>query len=148
MALKLSWVINRLGIGWAQLQQHSLNLRDDIPRLEDDHSIAAPHIKPGNLIGIVQAGVLHRCAGHDDWVEHRYWCGSTCPANAHNDIAHDGSRLLSCVFVGHCTTRVLTHHTQAVVESAIVDLDYEAISIERQITALLAPLLDKVHYLS
>ena len=148
MALELSWVINRLGISWAQLWQHSLDLRDDIPRLEDNHSIATPHIEPSNLVGIVQAGVLHRRASHDDWVEHRYWCGSTCPANANDDIAHDGSGLLGCIFVGHCTTRVLTHHTQAVVESAIVDLDYEAIRIERQITALLAPLLDEVHYLS
>ena len=131
LALKLSWVINQLGISWAQLWQHSLDLRDDVPRLEDHHCVATPHIEPGNLVGIVQAGVLHRRASHDDWVEHRHWCGSTRPANANDDIAHNGSRLLGCVFVGHCTTRVLTHHTEAVVESAIIDLDHKAIGIER-----------------
>ena len=91
--------------------------------------------------------MLHRRASHDDRVEHRHRCGSTCPANANDDIAHDGSGLLGRIFIGHCTTRVLTHHTEAVVESAIIDLDHEAIRIERQIVALLAPLLDEVHYL-
>ena len=91
--------------------------------------------------------MLHRRASHDDWVEHRYWCGSTCPANANDDIAHDGGSLLGRIFVGHRATWILAHHTEAVVESAIIDLDHEAIRIERQIAALFTPLLDEVHYL-
>ena len=130
LALQFCWIINQLRIIWAQFFQYILHLWDDIARFENHHRIAAAYIQPGNFVGVMQTGVLHRRTGHHYGVKHRHWRSRTCPANGDDDVADDGRGFFGSVFIGNRAARIFADHTQAVIQRSVVNFYHQTIGIK------------------
>ena len=108
---------------------HAENLRNDVAGALDDDGIADAHVFPGDLILVVQRGVLHHHAADGHRLElgdRRQRAGA---ADLDLDVAQDGGRLLGGEFVGDGIARRARDEAEALLKIEPVELIDDAVDV-------------------
>ncbi len=125
-----------LGAGRPLLQHHRDDLRDHVAGALDDDGVADAQVLAGDLVGIVQGGVLHHHAADGDRGEPGHGRHRAGAADLDVDGLQDGAGLLGGELAGHRPARRARDEAQAILPVQAIDLVDHAVDIEGQMRPL------------
>src|SRR3989344_3981372 len=126
-----------------ELWQDFHNFRDDIARFLHDHGIANSHIKPLNLIFIVERRPCHRSSSELHRGEERDWGDCPCAPHLELNILDDCGSLFRFELIGARPAGGFCGRAKITLEWEIIYFKNEPIDFERETFPLLLPFLEE-----
>ena len=128
------------------LEDHPHHLGNDLPSLLHPDQIALSDVQLGNLIGIVQRGILDGRSGHEYRFQPGHRRDSSRPAHLIVDADETRQPLLRLEFVGQSPPGCLGRGAQRPAVNGLVHLDHHTVNGERQSVAGVIPVGQIVHH--
>ena len=116
-------------------------LRNDVAGLFDQDAVAIAKILSRDVLGVVQRGHRDRRAGEKDRLENRVRRDRSGAPDVHRDLLEHGRRLLGRKLERRGPPRKLRRRPEPLAQGEVVDLDHDAVGVERQRAPLLCPLV-------
>ena len=107
------------------------DLRDDLPRLLDEHRVADPDVELRDHVAVVQRRARHRRPAELHGIEHGDGRQRPGPADLHDDLAHHRPRLLGRELVRDRPLRKLRREPEDLLLPVVVDLHDGAVRLVR-----------------
>src|SRR6185437_8895167 len=111
------------------------DLRDDVAGALDDDGVADPDVLAGDLVGVVQGGVLDDDAADGDRRQPRDWGDGAGAADLQVDGVEDRARLLGRELAGDRPARRARDEAEPLLPVEAVDLVDDAVNVEREVWA-------------
>ena len=121
------------------LDQRPDDLRNDLPRALDYYHVAFPKTLVGDVVFIVERGLLDRRSADVHRLEHRVGVDRACAPNIEPDVKQRRDRLLGGELVGDSPPRLPANVAQVLLVVEAVDLDDQAIAVVVEVVDLLQP---------
>ena len=125
----------------AGVDDRAHDLRDDVAGALEHDGVADAQVLAPDLVDVVQRGVAHRGAAHDDRGDVRDRGHGADAADVDLDLLELGGDLLGGELVGGRPARRARHEAQLLLLGQRVDLDHDPIGLVVEVLALLGPLL-------
>src|SRR6202050_37326 len=145
LAGEFGFHVEGVRVSGPEFGQRLKHLGNNVAGLVDDDGVAYAHIKAGDFVLVVEAGVLHRGAGDHNRIKGGDGGGGAGAADRDHNIFYDGGGFFGRVFVSHGASRSLADNAESCKDGAVINLDHAAVSVKRQSGALLLPGVDKIH---
>ena len=128
------------------LEDHAHHLGNDLSPLLHADQVALPDVQLGNLVGIVQRGILNGRSGHEHLFQPGHRRDSTRPAHLVVNANEARQALLGLELVGQGPSRRLGRGAQRPAVHGLVHLDDHSVNGERQSVASVIPVGQIVHH--
>ncbi len=113
----------------ALFQHHAQHLRDHVAGALDRHGVADAHVEFGDVVGVVERGVLHDHAANGDRFELRDGRQGSGAADLDVDVADDRRGLLGRKLVSHGPARVARDEAEALLPVEAIDFVDDAVDV-------------------
>ncbi|OPZ11239.1 MAG: hypothetical protein BWZ07_02136 [Alphaproteobacteria bacterium ADurb.BinA280] len=124
--------------GWPSFQKHRHHFGNDVACTSNDYRIANSHIKPRDLIGVVQCGIGDHDAGDIDRGKPCDRCQGASAAHLHIDGLHGGEFFLRWKLVGNRPTWCSGDEAHAFLQVVAIQFVDHAVDVKRQRITLFA----------
>src|SRR5690606_29537499 len=131
------WEPPRLALGIPVGEHGAEDLGDDVAGPADDDGVARAHVLGPDLVLVVEGGLPHRDAAHEDGLEHGVGRGPTGAAHRHLDVEQLGGALLGRELVGDGPAGGLGGEAEVGPASDVVDLHDDAVDLVAEVVPLL-----------